>query len=147
MSLIKKLFGGKDKEEKAAAAPQPTRTPTPEPEPEPEPIQVREILPDELKDRLDNGDKLIVVDMRQDWEYQSGHILGAQHMFIQEIPMRINELPKDVDIVFQCWHGNTSLNASAYLIQNGWDASRIFSLSGGIAGWVQTHGQEGLVKD
>ena len=35
---------------------------------EPEEIFVKEILPDDLKDRLDNGDELIVVDMRQAWE-------------------------------------------------------------------------------
>lgn len=114
---------------------------------EPEEIFVKEIHPDDLKDRLDNGDELIVVDMRQAWEYKSGHIPGATHMFVQEIPQRINELPKDVDIIFQCWHGNTSLDASAFLIDNGWDSDRVFSLSGGISGWVQTQGMNSLVKE
>jgi rhodanese-related sulfurtransferase len=45
-----------------------------------------------------------------------------------------------MDIVFQCWRGHTSLDVAAYVIQQGWSASRIASLSGGIAGWVQTHG-------
>jgi rhodanese-related sulfurtransferase len=52
------------------------------------------------------------------------HIPGATHIFINEIPARINELPKDKDVVFQCWHGNTSLQATAFLIENGWPASR-----------------------
>lgn len=142
MSIMKKFFGRKE-EDKPDVEP----APPPAPEPEPAPIYVNQLSPDELKARLDNGDDLIVVDMRQAWEYQTGHIPGAKHMFIQEIPMRMAELPKDIDIVFQCWHGNTSLDASAYFIQNGWDASRIFSLSGGIAGWAQAHGQEGLVQD
>jgi rhodanese-related sulfurtransferase len=145
MGFLKKFFGGRDDEEKPTVEPPPA--PAPPPEPEPEPIQVYEISPDQLMARLDNGDELMVVDMRQGWEYQSGHIPGAKHIFIQEIPARLDELPQDMDIVFQCWHGNTSLNASAFLIQNGWDASRVFSLSGGIAGWVETHGQEGLVQD
>jgi rhodanese-related sulfurtransferase len=68
-------------------------------------------------------------------------------MFVNEIPARIGELPKDKDIIFQCWHGNTSLQASAYLIEHGWSAERVASLSGGIAGWVQTHGQEALVTE
>lgn len=125
----------------------PDPMPTPVSEPEPEPIQVNEILPDELKERLDENDDVVVIDMRQTWEYQSGHIPGATHIFIQEIPARLNELPKDRDIVFQCWHGNTSLDASAFLIENGWDSERVFSLSGGIAGWVQAHGTESLVTD
>ena len=141
MSLLKKFFGGKESEEK------PTPPPPPPPEPEPEPFQINEISPHDLKARLDNGDDLVVVDMRQGWEYQSGHIPGATHIFIQEIPMRLQEIPKDKDVVFQCWHGNTSLNASAYLIENGWEQARIFSLSGGIAGWAAAFGPAGMVQD
>ena len=109
-------------------------------------MKINEILPDQLQARLANGDGIIVVDMRQGWEYQSGHIPGALHMFIQEIPHRMNELPKDTDVVLQCWHGNTSLDASAFLIQNGWSPERVFSLSGGMAGWVSTFGIEALEK-
>jgi rhodanese-related sulfurtransferase len=145
MGLLKKFFGGK--ETKAESNSTPAAKPMPEPEPEPEPIMINEISPAELKARLDNGDSVVVVDMRQPWEYQSGHIPGAIPMFVNEIPARMNELPKDSDIVFQCWHGNTSLQASAYLIDNGWSAERVASLSGGIAGWVQAHGQQGLVTD
>ena len=68
-------------------------------------------------------------------------------MFIQEVPVRFNELSKDSDIVFQCWHGNTSLQASRFLIEKGWDAVRVSSLSGGIAGWTSAFGQDGLVKE
>ena len=83
MSLLKKFFGGKESEEK------PTPSPAPPPEPEPEPLQINEISPYDLKARLDKGDDLVVIDMRQGWEYQSGHIPGATHIFIQELPMRI----------------------------------------------------------
>lgn len=138
MDIFKRLFGSQKEIAASISAPPPI--------PEPQPIQITEISPQELKARLDNGDELIVVDMRQPWEYQSGHIPGAIHMFIQHIPMRFNELPKDADIVFQCWHGYTSVDASAFLIENGWEASRVASLSGGMAGWVQTHGQASLVK-
>ncbi|GAB4454151.1 MAG: hypothetical protein Kow0031_36260 [Anaerolineae bacterium] len=142
MSFLKKLFG---RGEPAVAEPQPVAPPPP-PAPEPAPIKINQILPDALKARLDNGDDLVVVDMRQGWEYQSGHIPGATHMFIQEIPYRMNELPKDKDVVFQCWHGNTSQDATAFLIQNGWEQSRVFSMIGGMAGWVSTFGAESLEK-
>jgi len=142
MSFIKKIFGSKE-EKKSPTDKQPA-TPPP---PEPQPIQINEVSPHELKTRLDNGDKLIVVDMRQGWEYQSGHIPGAKNIFLQEIPARIGELPKDIDIVFQCWSGLTSLDASGFLIQNGWDSTRVFSLRGGIGGWTTTFGPAGLVKD
>ncbi len=112
-----------------------------------EPIQVNEITPAQLQTRLENGDDVFVVDMRQDFEYNAGHIPGAHHFFIQSIPTRLEEFPKDKDIVFQCWHGNSSLQASAFLIQHGWDGDRIASLSGGIAGWVESQGQSSLVQD
>ena len=142
MSFLKKLFGSEKKE---PGNPTPAAPPAP-PSPEPEPIRITEITPTELKARLDNGNQTIVVDMRQTWEYQSGHIPGAKHIFIQEIPARISELPQDVDIVFQCWHGNTSQGACGFAIENGWPAERIFSLQGGMAGWVQTHGQDSLER-
>ena len=138
MGFLKKLFGGGKNIEDVP--------PPPPPEPEPEPIEIQHILANDLKVRLDNGDAVLVVDMRQTWEYESGHIPGAKHIFIQEIPARLAELPKDTDIVFQCWHGNTSQDATAFLIQNGWDANRVSSLVGGISGWVQTFGMEGLER-
>lgn len=140
MNFIKKLFG------KSEPLPVETRPVASPPEPGPVPPKINQILPDDLKARLDNGDDLIVVDMRQGWEYQSGHIPGAMHMFIQDIPHRMSELPKDKDVVFQCWHGNTSQDATAYLIQNGWEQSRVFSMIGGMAGWVSTFGAESLEK-
>ena len=110
------------------------------------PLQIREINAQALKARLDQGDDVIVVDMRQPFEYQAGHIPGAVSMFVQDIPDRADELPKDKDIVFQCWSGSTSLQACAYLLENGWSAGRVASLSGGIAGWTQSQGMDSLVK-
>ena len=111
-----------------------------------EPIHITEVSPEQLQTRLDHGDDMVVVDLRQAWEYHAGHIPGARSLFIEEVPMRLHELPADVDIVLQCWHGHTSLDVAAYIIQQGWPASRIASLSGGIAGWVQTHGRAALAS-
>jgi rhodanese-related sulfurtransferase len=110
------------------------------------PIRITEVSPEQLKARLECGDDVVVVDLRQAWEHHAGHIPGAVSLFIEEIPMRLHELPIDVDIVLQCWHGHTSLDVAAYLIQQGWLASRIASLSGGIAGWVHTHGATALER-
>jgi rhodanese-related sulfurtransferase len=111
-----------------------------------EPMSITEISPEQLKARLERGEDVVVVDLRQAWEYRAGHIPGALSLFIEEMPMRLSELPPDVDIVLQCWHGHTSLDVAAYMIQHGWQASRVASLSGGIAGWVQTHGVAALER-
>ena len=108
---------------------------------------VTQISPQDLCRRLDQGDAITVVDMRQPWEYQAGHIPGAINMFIQEIPARLHELPRDGEVVFQCWHGVTSMDAAGFAIQNGWSAEFVRSLSGGIAGWVEVHGQKALVAE
>ena len=111
-----------------------------------EPMSITEVSPEQLKARLERGDDVVVVDLRQAWEYQAGHIPGALSLFIEEMPMRLSELPTDVDIVLQCCHGHTSLDVAAYMIQRGWLASRVASLIGGIAGWVQTHGVAALER-
>jgi rhodanese-related sulfurtransferase len=138
MSFLKKLFGRGDQSAEAA--------PPPAGQPEPPPLRVTEISPQALKTQLENGRNVLVVDMRSPWEYQAGHIPGAINMFVQTISARLNELPQDRPIVFQCWHGHTSLDASAFLIQSGWPAANIASLNGGMAGWVQIHGPGSLVK-
>lgn len=141
MELFKKLFRGREETKPVLAVP------LLPPEPKPEPIKINEISPQDLKLRIDNGDNLVIVDMRQSWEYQYGHIPGARHIFVNEIPARYAELPKDADVILQCWHGNTSLGVAGFLIKQGWSASQVASLKGGIAGWVQTHGQNSLVTD
>ncbi|MGE3536015.1 MAG: rhodanese-like domain-containing protein [Candidatus Tectimicrobiota bacterium] len=109
-------------------------------------MPIHEISPAQLQARLDRGDPVLVVDLRQDWEYRAGHIPGALSLFIEDIPRRLQELPLEQDIVFQCWHGHTSLDVAAYAIQQGWSAERLASLSGGMAGWIQTHGVTALER-
>ncbi len=109
-------------------------------------IHVTEITPEELMARIQNEDEMMIIDMREGWEYRTGHIPGAINIYLQDIPAHLNDFPKDKDIVFQCWHGNTSLGACAFLIENGWQESRLASLRGGIAEWGQVYGEEGFVK-
>ena len=77
MSILKKLFGRKEKEEATA----PASAPPPVPEPTPEPIRVTEISAQELQAQLKNGNNVVVVDMRSQWEYQAGHIPGS-HQYV-----------------------------------------------------------------
>ncbi len=142
MNLLKKLFGKKNNSTPATTASSPS-----EKTPEPPPLQITEISPAELQTRLNGNNGVVVVDMRSSWEYQAGHIPGAINIFAQQIPFRFKELPPDAEIIFQCWHGNTSVGACGFLIENGWPANRVNSLQGGMAGWVQAHGQASLEKE
>ncbi len=112
-------------------------------------LEIKEIMPQDLQKRIDagKGDEMMIVDMRQDWEYTQGHIPGAVSMPAMALTMRLDELPKDKEIILQCYHGFTSLDASAYLIDNGWDADKVVSLSGGMSGWVEALGMQSLVSE
>jgi rhodanese-related sulfurtransferase len=107
---------------------------------------VNEVSAEELKNRLSQKNKPLLVDMRSAAEYKAGHISGAIHIAAHDIPQQLNKLSKDKDIVFQCWHGNTSRQAIATLLNKGYSQERLTSLQGGMSGWVSAFGQKGLVK-
>ncbi len=111
------------------------------------PAPISEITPEELKARMDQEEDLFIIDMRQQFEHKTGHIPGAVNIFVNDIPLRVEEIPHDQDIVLQCWSGNTSLQAAMYLIEQGWPAQQVHSLIGGIGGWTQTYGMDGLEKE
>jgi len=142
MGLFKKLFGKQDKIAPAGPA---LSLPN-GPPPEPEPLQITEVTPADLVALLKTGEPITVVDLRQVWEYGSGHIPGAVNIPLMQLPAKSHEIPQDRPVVMQCYHGFTSLDAAGYLILNGWDAAKVASLSGGISGWVASQGLAGLEK-
>ncbi len=55
----------------------------------------------ELKQKLDSGEKLLLIDVREDWELEeNGAIPGAIHIPMAELDMRMKDIPKDVELVF-----------------------------------------------
>src|SRR5688500_9904110 len=55
----------------------------------------------ELKKKLDSGEKLILIDVREDWELkQDGAIPGAIHIPVADLDKRMKDIPKDVQLVF-----------------------------------------------
>ena len=55
----------------------------------------------ELKEKLDSGEKLLLIDVREDWELEeTGAIPGAIHIPMAELDMRMLDIPKDVQLVF-----------------------------------------------
>ncbi len=54
-----------------------------------------------LKDKLDSGEKFLLIDVREDWELeQDGAIAGAIHIPVAELDERMKDIPKDVELVF-----------------------------------------------
>ena len=79
----------------------PTSTSVPTENPGPQSrSEVPRISPEELKDRLDNGEAILVVDSRSLSSFEMGHIAGAISVPDYEVESRLAEFPRDQEIVF-----------------------------------------------
>ncbi len=76
---------------------------------------------------------LTVLDVREDWEWQAGHIEEALHIPLMQVPARSVELPADHQVLVVCKVGSRSAQAVAYLQAQGVDA---VNLSGGMQAWA-----------
>ena len=99
-------------------------------------MYVNEIDAADLKARLDAGDDIELLDIRSDGEVAHGLLPTARHLPMHLIPLRLNELPADRDIVLYCRSGARSYHACAYLGQQG--LQNAINLRGGIIVWAQS---------
>ena len=80
-------------------------------------------------------DGAVVIDVREPFEYVTGHVPGAQPMPLAQLAARSGELPRDVPVYVVCASGNRSLMAAGLLHRAGIDA---WSVAGGTAAWQRT---------
>ena len=83
----------------------------------------------EIKDRED----VFLLDVREQWEYDEGHIPGVTLLPIGEVPARLDEIPTDKEVIVTCRSGNRSGQVTDYLRQNGFD--NVHNMQGGIVAW------------
>jgi sulfur-carrier protein adenylyltransferase/sulfurtransferase len=88
----------------------------------------------DLKKRLDAGDDVLVLDVREPNEYQICRIPGSVLIPLGELPRRYAELPTDKDIVTHCKMGGRSAKATEFLQSVGF--KRVQNLRGGILDWI-----------
>jgi molybdopterin/thiamine biosynthesis adenylyltransferase/rhodanese-related sulfurtransferase len=95
-------------------------------------LVVPEISPRELKQRLDRGDDLFILDVREPHEYQICNLKG--HLIpLGELPRRVHELDSSHEIVAHCRSGKRSAEAVDFLRKAGF--RKIHNLHGGILAW------------
>lgn len=94
-----------------------------------------EVTAEELKKRLDNKEDLIIIDVREWWEYDEAN-LGVTNIPLGELPQHLTQLPadKDREIIVHCQSGRRSCQAQKYLMQQGY--SNVASLKGGIDAYL-----------
>jgi sulfur-carrier protein adenylyltransferase/sulfurtransferase len=95
-------------------------------------VQVPEITPKELKSRLDRGDDLFILDVREPHEYQICNLNGKL-IPLGELPRRVHELDSSREIVAHCRSGKRSAEAVDFLKKAGF--RKILNLKGGILAW------------
>lgn len=90
----------------------------------------------QYQEKKANGWQPFLIDVRSDAEYQQQRVsftdLQVPH---EEILTKINDIPKNADIILLCRSGMRSQMAAMYLSQNGYDGQRLYNFDGGIMAW------------
>jgi rhodanese-related sulfurtransferase len=98
---------------------------------------MQSLTPEQLKERLEQADDSpVLLDVREDWEYQRCHIDGSRHLPMSEIVANMDSLDKNVETVVICHHGIRSQQVAQYLHSQGF--RKIYNLDGGIEAWADT---------
>jgi rhodanese-related sulfurtransferase len=87
----------------------------------------------EVSERVARGDKLLLVDVREQWEYDLSKIPGAKLIPLGTLPANLNTLLEADEVICYCHHGMRSLDAAVWLRQQGVESAK--SLAGGIERW------------
>ena len=92
-----------------------------------------EIAPADVQARLDQGEKLVLIDVREPWEYALCRIEGAKHVPLGSLAASLETLPDVDEVICYCHRGMRSLDAAAWLRFHGIERAK--SLAGGIERW------------
>lgn len=95
---------------------------------------MNEITVSELKRRLDAGDDIQLIDVRQPDEYEYARIEGAKLIPLGEVPNRMDEIDPSRETVVHCKMGGRSARAIEYLERSGFQG-KLSNLVGGITAW------------
>lgn len=87
----------------------------------------------QLQQRLQDQQRLLLLDVREDNEFAYAHIPGSQHIPLRQLPAHLEQLDPDRDIAILCHHGMRSQQACLFLEQHGFE--RLFNVQGGIDAW------------
>ncbi|MDX5348561.1 MAG: rhodanese-like domain-containing protein [Hymenobacteraceae bacterium] len=98
---------------------------------------MNDITPSELKSRLKNNEKPVIIDVREEWEHQEESIPGAQNIPLGTLADKMDDLEehKEQEIIVHCRSGARSAAAKTFLMQHGF--LNVRNLQGGIMGYKQ----------
>jgi adenylyltransferase/sulfurtransferase len=88
------------------------------------------ILPVEVKQKREAGDGFVLLDVREQWEYDLAHIPDSVLIPLSQLQSRVSELDPDDEIITFCHHGMRSASAQAFLLNAGF--LDVKNMTGGI---------------
>jgi thiosulfate sulfurtransferase len=97
---------------------------------------IPEIQLDDAKKKLEEKNCLFV-DVRDAGSYRAGHIPGAVHLHDGNVQEFVAGADKEREVIVYCYHGNSSLGAAAYFLENGF--KNVASMRGGFEAWRQAY--------
>ncbi len=95
--------------------------------------EIKTITPEELRKKLETGEKLELVDVREDEEVAAGMIQGAKHIRMGDIPANLDYFDKNKEYIFICRSSARSGNVCYYLQGQGY---KVRNMSGGMLNWT-----------
>lgn len=82
---------------------------------------------------MTGGEGVQLVDVRQDFEWEAGHIESATHIPLDELPARASEVDREAKVVFVCRSGGRSAMATKAFRESGFEG---LNMAGGMEAWV-----------
>lgn len=95
---------------------------------------MEEITATQLKERLDKGDDIQLIDVREDNEFAFARIPNAVHIPLGQVLARVDEIDPNRETVVHCKMGGRSARAIEALQRSGF-TGKLINLKGGIIGW------------
>jgi rhodanese-related sulfurtransferase len=95
-------------------------------------IIMKQITTKELAQKIKNGEKVNIIDVREDDEVAAGKIPGARHIRLGDLPDQVNELDKKEHYYIACRSGGRSSMACDLLTNQGFDVT---NMTGGMLAW------------
>lgn len=93
---------------------------------------MKEITAKELSEKVNAGERLSLIDVREDDEVAEGKIPGAKHIPLGELPDRVDEMDKNKQHIMICRSGGRSGKACDLLSSQGYDVT---NMAGGMLDW------------
>jgi len=101
---------------------------------------MKDITVKELKEKLDNKEEFVLIDVREPHEHEEFNV-GGQLIPVGSLPNKLNSLDdhKEDEIVVYCRSGNRSGMAKQFMMQNGY--TKVRNLLGGMLDWKEEFGE------